>query len=104
MTPELLPYFLNTLLLDETSHFLLSGFAGLLVFLLMSTTFYAFVSALRLLTPVNISSGVDFFILSCCLLLGVCAALYCHYYLDYIAHWYITPLGPSLVRTLCSLI
>jgi len=83
-----------SLLTQSWVHFLLSGLAGCLVYLLTQITCYAVIRTLHgdvLLTTVQ-----SRFILGLAFVLAFCAAWYAHVLLDGFSIWWITPLGPPL--------
>lgn len=88
--------FLIDLLCDESAHFWLALASGLLGAWSMSIMLSAPFWVLERLTRRNISTGVAYGILCCCLLGGLSCALASHWALDYLSSALTTPLGPAL--------
>ena len=82
------------LITDESKHILYSGLLFAFGYLLTWIILYVLFS---LLWPEwKKQSVVVFSIRICCLLVGCSLALAGHYYVDYAATWWETPLGPPL--------
>jgi len=84
------------LITDESKHFALSAFMGVLGYSLMLIILSAIVLVWQVLTHRKASMGVGYGMITCCLLVGLSFALASHWLLDYVSLWWVTPLGPSL--------
>lgn len=75
-------------------HFMFSGFVGCLVFLWIQTIFFDVCMIFRgyVLPP----KGLRIFMACLGLVLGLCAAWFCHVGLDAISTWWTSPLAPHL--------
>lgn len=81
---------------DASHHFLLSGLAGWLAWLVTQTI--SCVSGLiwERGTHRKVSMVAVYYMIGISLLACVASALVAHWLLDYYASWYVTPLGPPL--------
>jgi len=90
---------LNVIILilsDESKHFLLALFSGLLGYCLTSIMLFApYWVYLRLTRKVEVSAVV-YFMLFIATLAGICFAVQSHIYLDGLSTWLTKPLGPGL--------
>ena len=82
------------LLTQEWVHFLSSGLAGCMVYLLTQTICFA---VLRILHGrVLQTTAINRFILGLAFVLAFCSAWLVHMLLDGFSIWWVTPLGPHL--------